>query len=138
MHHLATRGARQQPDGPQGARGLGAVERETAAGRAVGVLQAGGNEDKAGLDKVAKHEPAAAAGADDVPQLACKPGGREEEAKGDADVGRDEHVAVAFGEDDGEHEEDGVACLVGGKAVEVGERDRICYGRGRVSDQWER
>lgn len=126
LHDLAAGGARQQADGPQGARRLGAVEGEVTGRRAVGVLQAGGGEDEAGLEEVAEDEPAAAAGADDVAQLAGQPGGGEEEAEGDADVGGHEHVAVGFGDDDGQDEEDGVACLVGGEAVEVGKGDGIC------------
>ena len=94
------------------------------------VLDDGGGKDEAGLDEVAEDEPEAAAGADDVAELARQPGGGEEEAEGDGDVGRDEHVAVHLREDDGEHQEDGVACLVGGEAVEVGKRDGICCGRG--------
>lgn len=100
-----------------------------AGGRAVGVLQPRGGKDEAGLEEVAEEEPAAAAGADDVAQLAGQPGGGEEEAEGNGDVSRDEHLAVAFGEDNGEDQEDGVACLVGGEAVEVGEGDGIC-GKG--------
>lgn len=89
------------------------------------VLDGGGAENEAGLDEVAKDHPQAAAGTDDVAQLAGQPGGGEEEAEGDADVGRHEHVAVHFGEGDGQHEEDGVAGLIGGEAVEVREGDGV-------------
>ncbi|KAK4659502.1 hypothetical protein QC762_0009420 [Podospora pseudocomata] len=58
-------------------------------------------KDEAGLDEVTDYDVQAAAGANDVPELAGEVGGREEEAQGDGDVGGDKHFAVHLGEDDG-------------------------------------
>lgn len=58
-------------------------------------------------------------------ELSGEPSTGEEEAQGHTDVGSDEHVSSSFGEDERQGQEDGVTCLVGGEAVEVGKGDRI-------------
>lgn len=49
----------------------------------------------------------------------------QEEAEGHADVGCKEHIPVELGYNDGDGEEDGVARLVRGEAVVIGEGYRI-------------
>lgn len=93
------------------------------------MLQRGGGEDEACLEEVAQDQPAAAARADPVAELACKHGGEQEKAERDADVRRLEDGPVGFGQDDGQDEEDGIAGLVGGEAVEIGEGNGI-FGAG--------
>jgi hypothetical protein len=57
--------------------------------------------------------------------LSGEPAASEEETQGYTDIGSDEHLSPGFGKHEGQRQEDGVACLVRGEAVEVGEGDGV-------------
>lgn len=59
-------------------------------------------------------------------QLAGEPAAGEKEPQGDTDVLDDEHVAVQFGENDGQCEKYSVSRLIRGEAMVVRERDGVC------------
>lgn len=92
-------------------------------------------EDHGRLREIAQDQPQPQPRADDVAQLARQVAAREEEAERDADVGRVEHVAVELRDDDRDGQEHGVAGLVGGKAVIVGEGDCILYAGAKRQEE---
>lgn len=91
------------------------------------VLYGPRGEDEQGLQEIAQDQPPPAPRADEVRQLAGEVPACQEQAQGDGDVGCVEGVAVEGGDDEGDGEEDGVACLVGGEAVVVWEGDCVCF-----------
>lgn len=90
------------------------------------MLQRGRREDEERLQQVAQDQPEAQARADEVAELAGEVAAGQEEAEGGGDVGSVEGLAVELREDESDGEEDGVARLVGGEAVVVGEGDGVC------------
>lgn len=79
-----------------------------------------------GLQEIAQDQPTPSPSPDEVGELAGEVPPREEQAQGDGDVGCVEGVAVQGGDDEGDGQEDGVACLIGGEAVIVWEGDCVC------------
>ena len=89
------------------------------------ILDSSRGEDETSLHKVAEDKPCAATRPNEVSKLASNVSRKKEESKGNSDVGRLEDVAIQIGEDEGQNEEDRVAGLVRGEAVEVRERNSI-------------
>jgi len=58
-------------------------------------------------------------------KLASNVSRKKEEPKGNTDVGSLEDVTIQIGEDEGQNEEDRVASLIRGEAMEVRERNSI-------------
>lgn len=87
-----------------------------------------GDESEQSLQKIAQNQPSSASRPDEVGQLTCEVPPCQEQAQGNGNVGCVKGVTIQGGDDEGNSEEDSVACLVGGKAVVVREGDCVCCG----------
>lgn len=124
LDDLGAAGEGEQGDGDEA---LGAGRRDVLLSLLLlATLDPPRGQGQQGLQEIARDQPAAAPGPDDVRQLAREAAPGQEQAQGDGDVGRVEGVPVEGGEDEGDGQEDGVARLVGDEAVVVGEGDGVC------------